>query len=138
MRVKIGTYYLAGDPAKSVREHSPTADLRINGQLATDLVHFCGGANVDIEDRGGLAESMEFSTTREFPSLDAAEQFVLDYYSADNPEHDTSGDVTIESEGGAWSRTLKGAVIHPPARSLMGVTVFLRYRITFESIETPA
>lgn len=130
MLVRIGSYYLAGDPTKSEREHSSAmvqfAPVRIQQEI-TGLRwpfrrHF---------DRDNAGMECSFETTRRFLSFADVTTFMMAYHSA-SPPHAFQGTVIFREllGGGNYQEyNLYHAVIEPPVMVPEGVTLHLRYNI---------
>jgi len=127
MRVRIGSYWLAGDPTKTERQHSSAliqlAPVRIQ-QEQTGLLwafrrHY---------DRGNAGWEISFDTTRLFTSYADVTAFIMAYHSA----HAFQGTVYFRQDTGGSSYQeyqLYHAVIEPPLMDPRGVSLRLRYTI---------
>lgn len=119
------TYWLAGDPALGEREFSSSSGLRVEAQIDIQEDHFIRAAAGKLRDRKNLVTTVSFSTTRKFATPTAAELFALDY----DRTFARDGLLMLESpqSGGGVSRRYFAAVVRPPSREVIGVTVLLSY-----------
>lgn len=123
------TYPLAGEVGVSERVHSPAADLRIEPQAEQQLISRLRATTATVVDRGNLANTITFTTTRKFltPALAAAYALMVE------TSIPRSGTLIMQAPGeGGWlsEYRMAGAVIAPPRRNTSGATVFLEYSIT--------
>jgi hypothetical protein len=122
-----GTLWLAGDPAATVREFPPADDFRIAGdkQLQTDLRVRAAEAN--HTDRGNLATTVSFGTSRLFATPAAAQVWAGLY---DGTQPNTGTLVVCAADAGALPLlNFPGAVVRPPRREVIGCTVLLGYEV---------
>jgi hypothetical protein len=127
--VSATTYPLAGEAGVSERVHSPAADFRIEPQAETQVIARVRATHALPVDRGNLANTITFSTTRKFltPALASAYALMVE---AAIPR---SGTLVFKdvSPGGEWSEhRMANAVVSPPRRSCTGCTVSLDYVVT--------
>ena len=122
------TIWLAGQSGTGEREFSSVSGLQVAGQINVQENQFIRAAAATQVDRKNLATTVSFGTTRKFPTATAAELFALDY---DNTQPRT-GTLILESPqpgGGVSRRYMRGAVVDPPGREVIGVTVLLHYTV---------
>lgn len=127
MRVRIGEYWLAGDPSKTEREHSSTL-IQYQPQRLQQEVTGHRWANKKYIDRENLSWDISFETVRRFDSYALATAFILAYADA----HPFSGTVCLRTDTGVatWTeKELKDAVIEMPLFIPEGSNLRLRYTI---------
>lgn len=120
--------WLAGNPDLGERSFSSASDFRMTPKINIQTDQFLRGAAVRVRDRKNLATTITFGTTREFPTVWAAENWVLDYEATQPRE----GQLILESQMGGGAvvrRYLANAVVEPPDRQVIGVSVILKYTI---------
>ena len=122
------TYWLAGQSGTSERVHSSAADIRLDGQIATQENQFIRAANGETLDRGNLTTTITFGTSRLFASANLAELYSADY-DATLPRTGTLILEFVPPTGSVTRRYLRNAVVLPPARQVIGCTVLLRYTV---------
>lgn len=133
MRVRIGTYWLAGDPTKSERRHSSALIQYLPSRDQQEQKGH-GWTHARFVDRGNAKWDISFETTRLFNSYAETTAFILGYGSA----HAWSGTVVFcEDLGdGTWQEyNLTGAVIEMPPLLPVGVSLRLRYSVRGEKYE---
>lgn len=121
-------YPLAGEDGVSERVHSSAADVVIQPSAALQVVEKVRAANALHLDRGNLAHSISFTTTRKFDSVDLAELWALDY-DADFPRTGTLYLDTLTPGGFILRRQMADAVVSPPQRRLNGAMISLTYTV---------
>ena len=129
MKVKIGTYTLAGEGDEQ------TSGLRITAERAMQPGRYPGAGTIDTFDRGNRQVSIAFRVTRKHLTLMDAEHFMFKHL-VDCPP---SGDVvftTVASNGSVQEIKLPNAVIvafeeEPP----IGLSTFHNYRIVGGALE---
>lgn len=131
MRVMLLTsdgrqHWLAGQPGVSERIHSSVGNFRKSCSVAEQVNEFVRAAASEVVDRGNILTTLSFSTTRQFPTVEAAELWVLDY----EVTWPREGMLVLESilPGGAVRRRyMAGAVVRPPDLSYLGTSVAIQY-----------
>ena len=131
------TYWLAGDPTKSEREHSSAADFRLSGRRLVQEATYVRADAGKALDRGNLLETITFSTWRLFDTVNEADLFVLDYHRT-MPYTGTLRLVSLIAGGGESNRYLNDAVIDPPEFLKAGASVQLTYTARGGAISTTA
>lgn len=127
LRTDAGVYvYLAGQDGVSERTHSSASEFRVTGDIATQQNRFIRAENASTLDRGNLSQTLTFGTTRKFSTAAAAELWALDHDS-DTTRTGTLVIDSLQSGGGVTRRYMAKAVVMPPEREVIGVTVSLRY-----------
>lgn len=126
MRIRIGSYWLAGDPTKTEREHS-SALITFAPQRLQQGVAGLRWDSMQFFDRGNASWEIGFETSRIFADYDAVDTFILGYLSA----HPFAGTVSFRMGTlSTWTeQDLKGAIIEPPVMVPQGVTLRLRYTV---------
>jgi hypothetical protein len=127
MRIRIGTFWLAGDPTKSEREHS-SALVTFAPQRLQQAEGGLRWENMVFIDRQNESWDITFDTSRLFASYAEVDAFCLSYMT----KHPWSGTVSFRSDTGpaTWVEyDLKNAVIVPPVILPAGVTLRLRYTV---------
>ena len=127
--------WLAGQPGVDEREFASASNIRITGSIQVQEDRYIRGTNAKVKDRKNLLETLTFTTTRTFPTPQAAELWSMDY----NANMPRAGVVQLQSiaEGGSVStRYMKDAVVMPPGREVIGCSVILSYEIRGGSIKT--
>lgn len=122
----IVTDWLAGNPAKSERQHSSASDLRMNGQIVLQARQFLRAAATSYVDRANLATTISFGSSRLFATAAEAQLWSLDYDATAR----RTGTLVLVSQiagGGVIYRYMQGAIVRPPERIVTGCTVQLRY-----------
>lgn len=120
--------WLAGDPDKSERVHSSVRDFRRNAEQLFDIVPLLRAANTKQFDRKNQTNTLTFSTTRLFDTVDDADIFQLDY--EDN--YPLTGIIMLESPvagGGVLRRYMANSVMQIPEMEPTGLTLKLNYQI---------
>lgn len=126
MRVRIGDYYLAGDPEANELEHTQAASVTFGSMRMSDEVTGVQWQTARQHDRANDAETISFTTTRLFATAAEAEAWAMAYLIA--PPHDFTGDVFFRV--GDEERVMIDAVIEPPEIDCsLGATLHLSYRI---------
>ncbi len=126
-------HWLAGNPALDEREHTGAGNLRIAPAIITQVDTFIRAARARPRDRRNLQTEISFSTHRLFATADAAEQWAMNYEAA----YPRTGHLILQSVipgGGVTQKYLADAVVEPPARVVIGVSVDLNYRVIGSAI----
>jgi hypothetical protein len=118
-------YWLAGEPGISQTVHSSAADLRINGQINIDSQARLRAAAMAFRDRGNLQQSISFTTSRKFDTTAEADAWSTTY-DAVMPR---TGYLDFYDEAGDPVARLVNAVVSPPERRIIGVSVLLTYSV---------
>jgi hypothetical protein len=121
-----GTYWLAGEVGVDQRVHSSAADLQFAGGAMMQSQQRVRAAVIALRDRGNLSASVSFTTSRQFSTIDDAEVFAATY-DAGTPR---AGTLRCYRESGAAVCQLDNAVVAPPTRQVIGVTVILNYSVS--------
>lgn len=125
--------WLAGDPTMDEREFSSAADIVVSGDIQVQTDAFVRARSSILRDRGNLVETLAFSTSRKFPSHQDACLWVLLYMAGTA----RSGYAIFEipTAGGTVTRCyMPHAVVMPPERRIIGVSVLLNYQIRGSAI----
>lgn len=137
MRISLlnGTtlYPLAGQDGVSERVHSSAGDLRINGQVETQVVNRVRATYGLMLDRGNLLQTVAFTTHRQFNTAEEAERFASDY----DATFARTGTLVIEGitpAGETSIRLMTDAVVTPPERRVTGCSLALSYTVTGSQI----
>lgn len=129
MRVRIGTYWLAGHPEKEERDHSQVGNFAITpGRLQQDADGLRWEHSVAL-DRKNARIAVDFTTTRHFASYLDVANFEFGYPTA----HPWTGTVVFRldlADGTFVEWGLTDARITPPQLLPMGVSLTLQYSIT--------
>jgi hypothetical protein len=122
-----GTLWLAGNPATAERLHSSAANLRIEGRTALQQDARVRAAATLHIDRGNLATTVSFDTSRIFSTPAEAEVWSGMYDTA-NPR---TGTLVLASISPVNESLLffHGAVVQPPRRQVIGCSVLLGYEV---------
>jgi hypothetical protein len=129
------THWLAGQPGVDEREFSSVSGFRVGGTVKVQPDGFPRAEAMVFRDRKNLATSLSFGTTRKFASLVAAAEWALDYDAA-KPRSGTLILETPQAGGGVSRRYMAGAVVQPPGREVIGVSVILTYDVVGGKILT--
>lgn len=121
-------YPLAGASGVSERTHSSAADVAINPSAALQVVSRVRATHALHLDRGNLATSISFTTSRKFATVEAAELWALDY-DADFPRTGKLVMETVLPDGNTRVRVMADAVVSPPQRRLNGATIQIAYAV---------
>lgn len=122
-------YYLAGQSGVSERVHSSAANIRISESIAIQESQRIRASHATAFDRQNLRTTIEFDTTRTFSDASEAEAWSLDYsqtYPRTGTLRITCGHAGLADE----IREMADCIVEPPARTVIGCSVFLSYRIT--------
>jgi hypothetical protein len=115
-------------------EDALAAQVRVNGQIATETVEIVNAAHALNFGDGNLAQSLQFRARREFPTIKAAEKFLLTHFAGLAKE----GHCEIQcgtSEGDHESVWLPCAVLQAmPEGGYEGVSVTASYTILFSEV----
>jgi hypothetical protein len=122
------TYPLAGQSGVSERVHSSASGLRMEPEVEIDSWTIINGRHAGFQDNGNMRWRVSFQTSRTFATVQAAELYALGY-DALTPR---TGTLKMEciNGGSVSSRQMLNAVVPPPARNLVGCTLYLSYSIT--------
>lgn len=122
-----GTLWLAGNPALAERLHPSAGNLRMDGRTATQADLYVGGDETVHTDRGNLATTVTFETSRIFATVAEAEVW-SGLYDSLNPRAGTLVGVGI---AGLVESLVNwpGAVVQPPRREVNGCSVMLSYEV---------
>lgn len=131
MRVRIGSYWLAGNPSSSERDHSRCDGLTIAPRGGTQEQQGLRWPTARFQDRLNDSVQVSFTTSRKFSTLWQAEQFCFEYKL--NPPHARKGTVTFRIDKEGTSNWLEydapNSVIDWPSFNLQGLTLHLSYTI---------
>ncbi|MEI7912285.1 MAG: hypothetical protein WCK77_21850 [Verrucomicrobiota bacterium] len=119
-----GTLWLAGNPAVVERLHSSAGSLAITGHIGIQTDAFVRGLAVAHTDRGNLATTVSFSTSRQFATTPAAEIWSALYDSV----QPRAGTLILDSTDGTY-QFMAGCVVQPPTRQVIGCSVQLHYQV---------
>ena len=119
-----GTLWLAGNPALVERLHSSAGNLGISGKIAVQSNPYVNGAAQDHTDRGNLATTVSFSTSRLFSTTAAAEIWGA-LYDSSQPR---VGTLVLDTQDGNH-QFMAGCVVMPPTRQVIGTSVQLHYQV---------
>jgi hypothetical protein len=119
------TYWLAGEPAVSQRVHSGAADLVISGDIALDQQGRVRASSMRYSDRKNLSATVSFTTTRVFDTEDEAEDFSATY----DAVYPRTGYLDLYNAAGEARARLLSAVVKPPTRRLVGLSLILEYTV---------
>jgi hypothetical protein len=125
LRYEDTDHWLAGEPGVAQAVHSSAGDLRINGQINIESQARVRAAAMAFRDRGNLSQDISFSTWRKFGTTQEAEEYSTTY-DAVMPR---TGYLDLYNEAGEPIARLVNAVVSPPQRVLMGVSVQLAYQV---------
>lgn len=129
LKVGATVYPLAGQAGVSERTHSSAGEFRIAADSQRELIQRVRAATAKMVDRGNLATTITFSTSRQFATPAEAFLYTLDHDGA-LPRAGTLVMETAKPSGAAYSRYLMDVVISPPARRVIGCTALLDYTAT--------
>ena len=82
-------------------------------------------AGIALRDRGNLAETVSFTTSRKFATTDEADEWSATY-SAVFPR---TGYLDLYNESDEIIARLDNAIVQPPLRTVIGVSVQLSYTV---------
>ena len=116
MIVKRDNLYLAGGDGWS----SPSG-LSHNARVLVQEARRPRAVAVELFARGNLSNTIRFSTTREFPSLQDAFAYFLDHTDASLAQGNVLLSETVSDR--TVTRYLANAVVHTAATSIAGVRV---------------
>ncbi|WP_009964077.1 hypothetical protein [Verrucomicrobium spinosum] len=129
MRVYIGTFYLAGDPALGEHRSSSCGEFNMTPRRIQQQVEGWQWEVPQFADRGNLAQQVEFDTIRRFDSFAEVHEFMRSISTA----HAWEGTVTFREDGpmpGTWTEfDIANCIITPPVMYPMGVSLRLHYSI---------
>jgi hypothetical protein len=117
--------WLAGEPGIAQSVHASAGDLRINGQIGIDSQARLRAAYMAFRDRGNLQQNISFSTSRKFDTTGEADDWATTY-DAVMPR---TGSLDFYDEAGEQVARLLNAVVSPPERRVIGVSVLLSYTV---------
>lgn len=129
LKVGATVYPLAGTSGVSERVHTSAGDFRISAQSQQELILRVRAATAKMVDRGNLATTITFSTSRVFATAAEAFLYTLDHDGA-LPRAGTLFMETAKPSGAAYSRYLVDVVISPPSRRVVGCSALLEYTAT--------
>jgi hypothetical protein len=120
-----GTLDLAGSRDYTLREFPGADNLRFEGRTALQADARVRAAATSHIDRGNLATTVSFGTSRIFSTTAAAEVWsgMYDTVSA------RSGTLVISDWDLIPLLNFPGAVVQPPRRQVIGCTVLLQYEV---------
>lgn len=129
--------WLAGEPGVREGEFSSASEVDIDPQALLQEDVFVRGPVAKFKDRGNLKTTIRWNTVRKFDTAEQASEFLLDY---DNnfPREGTLILNIPQTTGGVITRSLPNAVVSPPRRRQLGVSVFLSYQAQGGAISTPS
>jgi len=117
--------WLAGQPGISESEFPSAGAFALVPSIEKQQVRRLRAAGALVLDRRNLLTAVSWETSRLFATVQAAALFALDYDAGAR-----AGTLIFETplEGGGVSRRyLANAVVDPPTRKLLGITVLLSY-----------
>jgi len=122
-----GTLWLAGDPALAERSHSSAGGFRIIPRINVQEDGFVNGSEMTHTDRGNLAATLSFGTSRQFATPAAAEIWSAMYDSV----MPRAGSLLLQSIEGSTASYAGyfGCVVQPPQRQVIGCSVQLEYSV---------
>lgn len=137
--LKVGStvYPLAGTSGVDERVHTSAGDFRISAQSQQELILRVRAATAKMVDRGNLATTITFSTSRVFATAAEAFLYTLDHDGA-LPRAGVLLMEVLDPAGGVTTRHVMDVVISPPARRVIGCSALLEYTATGGGIVTPA
>jgi hypothetical protein len=118
-------YWLAGQVGVDQSVHSSAANLQFNGSAILQAQQRVRANYTALRDRGNLMASVSFSTTRQFDTISAAEIFAATY----DAVFPRTGTLRCFRESGPSVCQLLNAVVAPPSRQVIGVTVMMSYTV---------
>lgn len=118
-------HWLAGAPGVAQSVHSSAGDLLINGQINIDTQARVRAAAMAFRDRGNLSQDISFTTARKFATTAEADEFAITY-DAVMPR---TGYLDLYGEDDEPIARLTNAVVSPPSRQTIGVSVQLSYQV---------
>jgi hypothetical protein len=127
MRIRIGSFWLAGNPNVGERVHS-SALMQYAPQRLQQAVAGLRWTEMQFFDRGNASWEITFETTRRFATFTEVDDFIQTYPS----KHPFQGTVSFRKDlpSGEWEeRNLQLAVIEPPVMIPQGVSLHLRYTL---------
>ena len=131
MKVSFGGYYLAGDPALSMRENPPAMLVSKSGDRMQQITSGPGWETSEVIDRGNQLTTITFRTERVFASVEDAEDYMMGYEAAGHHPWDQARALFVsETTSGTRVRQMFPAAISAPAFSYHGCRVFAQYTIT--------
>ncbi len=119
-------YWLAGQLGVDQNVHSSAANLQFGGSAILQAQQRVRAANTALRDRGNLMSSLSFTTSRLHESLSEAEVFAATY----DVVFPRTGTLRCYRETGEAVCQLANAVVAPPTRQVIGLTVLLSYSVS--------
>lgn len=118
--------WLAGEPDVPECEFSSAGRVRITPSAPPQMQQRVRAANMRVIDRKNLLTTLSWETTRTFATAEDAFLFSLDY---DTASARSGTLILLNTNPGGYlaCRYLTGAVVEPPARTVIGVSVQLSY-----------
>ena len=126
-------FWLAGEPGVAQSVHSSAGNLRFSGDISIDPQGRVRARSMAFRDRGNLAETISFTTSRKFDTTDEADEWAATYSAV----HPRTGYLDLYNEAGDCIARLDNAVVRPPQREVIGVSVQLSYTVTGGEILVP-
>jgi hypothetical protein len=123
LRHEAVDYWLAGQPTIAQSVHSSAGDLRINGQINIDSQARVRAAAMAFRDRGNLRQEISFTTSRKFATTAEADEWSATY----DAVFPRTGYLDFYDEDDDPIARLTNAIVLPPSRSVIGVSVQLSY-----------
>jgi hypothetical protein len=118
-------YWLAGEPSISQSVHTSAGDVRINGQISLDPQSRVRAVSMQFRDRKNLRTDISFGTVRKFANTAEAEEYCATY----DVVHPRTGYLDFYDEAGVVFARMVNAVVLPPSRQPVGVSVIMVYQV---------
>ncbi len=117
------TIWLAGQLEVSERVHSSASNLKFSGNIEIDAQGRIRATHMRFQDRKNLSSGVSFTTWRKFETEAEAEEFSALYDTVTQ----RTGYLDVYGAGGAAVARLTNAIVLPPTRTVIGVSVQLDY-----------
>lgn len=127
-------YWLAGEPGIAQAVHSSAGNLQFSGTINIQQQGRVRATGIALRDRKNLAETVAFTTSRKFPTTDAAELWSATYTAV----FPRTGYLDLYNEAGTVIARLDNAIVQPPVRTVVGVSVQLSYTVIGAAMLVPA
>lgn len=118
-------YWLAGQPEVAQSVHSSAGNLQFSGTINIQQQGRVRAAGMAFRDRRNLGETVAFTTSRKFATTDEADEWSATY-SAVFPR---TGYLDLYNESDEIIARLDNAIVQPPVRTVIGVSVQLSYTV---------
>lgn len=119
-------YWLAGQLGVDQHVHSSAGSLQFGGSTIMQAQQRVRAGHTALRDRGNLVASVSFTTSRQFETISDAEVFAATY----DAVFPRSGTLRCYRETGESVCQLLNAIVAPPIRQVIGVTVMLTYSVS--------